>query len=211
MAYDGVLAALRGTVVPNEIIVIDNSGDGSGAHHLKPLIDKFTNVFIWPQERNLGVAGSWNKFHDTIQNDYIIIANDDVTVHPYSIEYLLQATNKHPNEVLFSGSSSSGNAFSFFLLKQEGYKKIGGFDTAFYPAYYEDNDYVIRANLLGYNLIALDYVTYDHKPSSTLARYSAAEMETHHHNFQRNTRYFVSKWGGLPNAITYKEPFGGEI
>src|SRR5215216_254441 len=141
LAYDGVLAALRGTLVPEQIIVIDNSGDGSGTLYLTPLTKKFSNVYIWPQQRNLGVAGSWNMFHDQLQKDYIVIANDDVKIQPYTLEHLVTASKERNDQVLFSGANDSGNAFSLFLLKAQGYKKIGPFDTRFYPAYFEDNDY----------------------------------------------------------------------
>ena len=210
LAYNGVLAALRGTVVPDKIIVIDNSGTGAAALHLQPLAEKFSNVFIWPQTRNLGVAGAWNKFHDEIGEDNIIIANDDVSVHPYTIEKLLEMADALPDQVLFAGESR-WNAFSLFLLRKVGYEKIGGFDTNFYPAYYEDNDFVYRARLLGYGLITSPEATYDHIPSSTLARYSLQEKEVHHNTFRRNTQYYMSKWGGLPTKETYNEPFGGVI
>ena len=210
-AYDGVLAALRGTIVPHKVIVIDNSGVGTGAAHLQPLTEKFANVFIWPQTRNLGVAGAWNKFHDEIKDDYVVIANDDVAVHPHTLERLLATVEQNPKEVLFAGSGNSGNAFSLFLLLRAGYEKIGGFDTNFYPAYYEDNDYALRANLLGYTLTFASDATYDHVGSSTIKRYTPQEMEMHHNTFRRNTQYFISKWGGLPGETKYTEPFGGVI
>ena len=211
LAYEGILAALKGTLVPDQIIVIDNSGDGSGTRFLTPLVKDLSNVFIWPQIRNLGVAASWNMFHDNIATDDIIIANDDVQVHPYTLEHLVTMSKKQTDQVIFTGASASGNAFSLFLLKQHGYKIIGGFDTKFYPAYFEDNDYDIRAKLLGYELVTVSEATFDHVGSSTMARYSPQEMELHHYNFRRNQNYFISKWGGLPGNTTYNEPFGGVL
>ncbi len=210
LAYNGILAVLKGTIVPNKVIVIDNSGTGEAARYLHQLTELYSNVFIWPQTRNLGVAGSWNKFHDELCADNIIIANDDVSVHPHTIEKLLAMADANPSQVLFAGESR-WNAFSLFLLKRAGYEKIGGFDTNFYPAYYEDNDYVRRAHLLGYQLMTSAEATYDHIPSSTLARYTLQEKEIHHNNFRRNTSYYMSKWGGLPTKEIYNEPFGGVI
>ncbi len=43
---------------------------------------------------------------------------------------------------------SNGNAFSAFVVTRAGYGALGSFDENFYPAYYEDCDYIRRARLL---------------------------------------------------------------
>jgi len=211
LAYNGIIAALNGSIAPDQIIVIDNSGTAAAAQYLQPLLTLYKNVFVWPQTHNIGVAASWNLFHETLGIDDIIIANDDVSVHHDTIKHLVTTARETPDQVLFAGSGTSGNAFSLFLLKQAGYKKIGPFDTHFYPAYFEDNDYDWRARLLGYQLTLVPEATYDHVGSSTLARYTQAEMDAHHNSFRRNHSYFMSKWGDEPGKTLYTEPFGGII
>jgi len=206
LAYDSVLAALRSTLVPDQIIIADNSTDGSGAAYLQSLVEKFNNVHIWPQTVN-NLARTWNLFHTEIQSDYIIIANDDIQVDPYTIERLVSASEQKPNEILFAGDGLSGNAFSLFLLTHYGFNRVGKFDEHFDPAYFEDNDYARRALLLGYHINFVSGATYSHVGSSTLKRYTWQEMEKHHNAFRANEAYYIRKWGGKPHEEVFETEF----
>lgn len=207
LAYLSVLAVLRGTYVPDQIIIIDNSSDGAGTLYLTPLTHKFSNVFILPQMHNMGVAASWNIAMTTINTDYMIIANDDIEVEPYTIERLVEAAIKTPNEVFFSGDGSMANAFSLFLLTQRGYKAVGPFDEVFYPAYFEDGDYARRMMLKGYVINKVAGATYSHVGSSTIRRYTQTEMQAHHESFRGNQAYYIRKWGGLPQQEEFTTIF----
>ncbi len=206
-AYNGVLAALRSTLPPDQIAIIDNSGNGSGAEHLMPLTQKFSNVYIWPQTYNIGVAKSWNTFFNHYQDDYVIIANDDVEVEPYTIERMVTAAETNKRDIFFSGDGESGNAFSLFLLKKAGYDLIGAFDEKFYPAYFEDNDYARRMLLKGYRIIPVSGATYAHVGSSTIKRYTPQEWDVHHNAHRANERYYIVKWGGMPHNEQFETPF----
>jgi GT2 family glycosyltransferase len=203
---ESIDAVMNGSFVPDQVIIIDNSPDASGTSFLLPLTHRYTNVYIWPQGKNLGVAASWNLFHTQIEKDYIIIANDDIRVHTDTIKDLVTAAET-TDKPLLVGSGMSGNAFSLFLLKQWAFHKIGPFDERFYPAYYEDNDYVYRAYLLGLGITVIDSATYDHVGSSTLRKYTQQEMEAHHNAFRGNQSYYLSKWGGLPTQEVYTVEF----
>lgn len=207
LAYESVLAVLRGTRVPDKIIIADNTGNGSGTQYLKPLTEKFANVYIWPQTYNIGVSKSWNLFHQQIADDYIIIANDDIQVDPYTIEKIVDAADSNPRDILFTGDGESGNAFSLFLLTQRGYNLIGAFDEKFSPAYFEDNDYARRMFLKGYYIVPVKGATYRHEGSSTLKRFTPQEWEVHHNSHRANERYYIAKWGGLPHNEYYDTPF----
>lgn len=207
LAFKGVLAAMRGTVQPSSIILIDNSGDGSGTKYLEPLVKKYPSVYIWPQTYNLGVARSWNYAFKQLRSDYIINANDDVEVEPRTIEYLIEAAKSNPKQIFFSGDGNSGNAFSLFLLTHAGYELIGDFDERFYPAYFEDNDYARRMLLKGYRIMPVMGATYFHEGSSTLKRYTPEEMSNHHTAFRANEAYYRSKWGGMPGVEEFTTEF----
>jgi len=205
----GIIAALTGSLVPDEIVVIDNSGDGSGTVALQHLASLYPKVYMWPQSYNLGVAASWNKFHTEIKRDFIIIANDDVAVHYNTIEAMYLAAKANQDEPMVYGNGASGNAYSLFMLRKWAFDKIGPFDERFYPAYFEDNDYAYRLKLAGYTgqFHAHD-ATYDHVGSSTLKKYSEHEMTAHHHRFRNNREYYITKWGGVPGEEKYTTPFG---
>lgn len=207
LAYESVLAALRGTLVPDQIIIIDNSGNGSGTEYLKPLTEKFSNVFIWPQTYNLGVARSWNTFHRNIADDYIVIANDDIQVHPYTLEKIVDAAIANPTQIFFCGDGNYGNAYSLFLLTKYGFEAIGDFDEHYYPAYFEDRDHHYRMTLKGYKLNFITGAGYDHVGSSTIKRYTPQEMEVHHNSFRANAAYYIQKWGGNPHEELFETEF----
>lgn len=207
---EGIHTVQQGSLRPTDIIICDNSGDGSGTNALHTLTQQYTNVYIWPQNRNIGVAAAWNKFM-ALDQDYVIIANDDIKVHHDSIEKLISAADTHPDDVLFTSAGLAGNAYSFFLLKQKGYKAIGMFDERFYPAYFEDNDYDYRRRLLGYTFVLIPDLTLDHVGSSTLKKYTQDELQQHHYAFNRNNIYYQNKWGGNPGVEKYTTPFGVDI
>lgn len=201
-----VKTAMSGTMKPTRVIIIDNSDNNIATDYLTPLLEEYP-VTYWKQSRNIGVAPAWNKFM-ALGIDYTVIANDDVFVHPYTLEYLVDAANNNSREVFFCGSSSSGNAYSLFLLKQRGYKLIGRFDESFKFAYYEDNDHKYRMDLLGFSVVMLADATYDHIGSATLKHYSPERMNQHHRDFIANQRYYIDKWGGMPTVEIYKTEFG---
>lgn len=207
-AREGVLAALKGSIVPSKIIIIDNSGDESGTAALQDLTE-IENVFIWPQTYNLGVARSWNEFHRVLDRDFTIIANDDVAVHYGTLEAMYLEAKRQPETPIIFGNGASGNAYSLFMLRRWAFGKIGEFDERFYPAYFEDNDYAYRLKLAGYlEQVHAHDATYDHVGSSTLKRYSPSEQATHHNRFRNNREYYKTKWGGVPGEEVYLEPFG---
>lgn len=207
----GIEAAMSGSIKPDQIIVIDNSGNGAGADYLYPLYEKYKgSLIIWPQTYNIGVAKAWNLFLKTIDQNYIIIANDDVAVHEHTLAHFKIVARQNKRAML-TAEGMLGNAYSLFLLPQAIYREIGEFDERFSPAYFEDNDYDYRRRLLGIDFISVTGATYSHDVSSTLKRYSPEEMNNHHNNFRRNQAYYISKWGGLPGNELYQESFGGEI
>ena len=206
-----VKSLLYGSIIPDNIVIIDNSGDGSGAIALQELTDN-KRVIIWPQTYNLGVAASWNKFMRELAQDYVIIGNDDVFVHTDTIKILVDTAEKRQDAPLIYSDNNSGNAYSLFLLKQWGFEAIGPFDEHFYPGYFEDNDYERRRELAGFPVVHAHGATFDHIGSSTIKKYSQAEMDRHHHLFRANEQYFRAKWGGAPGtANLYKVPFDGLI
>lgn len=151
---------------------------------------------------NLGVSGAWNLFcRESILNktDVAIIANDDIIVYEQGISRLLDAVRAAPNSI---AAYSGKNAFSLFALPLAVYKRVGGFDEGFWPAYFEDNDYVYRMKLLGMSLVLLENQEYFHKGSATMNSYSPSRLEQHHNQFRQNERYYIQKWGGLPGNET---------
>lgn len=76
------------------------------------------------------------------------------------------------------------------VVRREAIEKIGGFDEAFSPWGFEDDDYSLRLRLAGYrSRVALDvFVYHDHY-------HDAAKEQRHADLLRRNWERFATKWG----------------
>jgi GT2 family glycosyltransferase len=120
-----------------DIYIIDNGQQNISLSH--------PNIHIYEQEHNIGVAASWNKLCKIVfkKHDYILLLNDDVYLG-YGTECVNDAIQKYPNKIVQSFIS-----WSVILLSKYMYNYIGDFDETFYPAYYEDSDYLYRMKIKG--------------------------------------------------------------
>lgn len=195
------------SLVPDQFVVIDNSGIGSAIDVLKPLTDVYSKVQVLVRQQNI-LAGAWNDLMQLWDDDYIIIANDDVTPHPQSIEALVTLARDNPDYAMVNGSGHSGNSYSFFLLRKWAYQLVGAFDENFKPAYYEDNDYDYRlVKLLNLKRVESSDATFDHIVSATMKAMTEEQKARHHVNFAATQAYYVRKWGGLPTNEQFTTPF----
>lgn len=213
-AEKAVLSVLEGSLVPDQILVVDNSEIGAGYVYLKHLTEKYTNVHIIPRTVNI-LSGAWNDIMTTFPDDYVIIANDDVMPHKHSVEALVNAALDRPDVAMWNGSGDQtqgvgGNSYSFFLLRKWAYAQVGPFDQRFKPAYFEDNDYDYRLRVLaGLIREEVSNATFDHVGSATVKAMTRQQRELGHINFRKLARLYESKWGGSPGQERYKVPFAG--
>jgi GT2 family glycosyltransferase len=210
LCVKSIAAVLRGSFIPDRIIVKDDSGEGAALPALLEFSEKndFPIDIIVSPSRD-GVAASWNRLvKESGEADYIIIANDDIEVQPDTLQKMVDAATAS-EEIFFYADARMGNAFSLFLIKRAGYEKIGPFNEHFYPAYFEDNDYSWRLRLAGHQLVSVYGAMYAHVGSSTLARYTPDEMAKHHSDFQRNELLYTRMWGGRAGNEHYTAPFNG--
>lgn len=212
-----IASAMAGTVVPDRIVVVDNSCGkcpciGSDVDH-PLLVNESVNhttlacgvEYIVPAY-NLGVAASWNRIAQACNpSDRLIISNDDILFAPDTIERLLAKAESQPAAGTIS--AIDGQKFSLFYLNRRAYEAVGPFDEAFYPGYFEDNDYVQRMAMANYQAIsAVSSVT--HGGSQTRAAMDAQALARSHDQFRKNAVYFLAKWGNPPHeGALYEVPF----
>lgn len=179
---------------PNtDIHIVDNG---------KQEINGWGYVRVHPQEVNLGVAGSWNYLCDEIfkDNDYALIVNDDV-----ELGYGIGEVAELLKSVKFGFIQSELN-FSVFLISKEFYKEVGRFDELFYPAYYEDSDYLYRMSLLKRTRgISKKLNPINPRVSQTYEK--APELVNK--SLVANRERYIKKWGGLPLMEKFVIPFDG--
>lgn len=155
--------------------------------------------------KNIGVAASWNLLANSAFKDheYVIILNDDVILdsNVAMIDLLL---NEDPADIYLCESEPGYTGFTSFILPKKTFNYIGGFDETFYPAYYEDNDYLYRLKLE----MCQVKITSVLNPKEmfrfgTLKKDSGIDIR-----MQFNRNHYIKKWGGMPGKECVIEPFG---
>lgn len=96
-------------------------------------------------------------------------------------------------------------------------ERVGLFDEwTFFPAYYEDNDFVRRMVLQGIGREFIPIEVYHGESAGpehgsltirSSEQYSVANSRT----FNENQRRYVEKWGGLPENETYSTPWNKDV
>jgi GT2 family glycosyltransferase len=179
--YDLLERMLDSVDVPVEhLLIIDN---GLGTDTLE-LSDKFAKVTHLRMPANLGVSGSWNLGIKSFPyaHRWFIVSND-VVFRSGALEKLAKACR---DEITLTADAPHWQAFA---LGDEAVNDIGLFDESLFPAYFEDNDYMRRAQFAGVNIRKLD-IDLHHDNSSTIkSGYQSKNAKT----FSANQRYYQSK------------------
>jgi GT2 family glycosyltransferase len=178
--YDLLQKMLDSVDVPvDHLLVIDN---GTGAE--LSFSDNFAKVTVLDMPANQGVAGSWNlgiKSFPYAQRWFIV--SNDVVFGSGALEELATARR---DEITLTGEAPHWQAF---VLGDEAVSDIGLFDESLFPAYFEDNDYMRRAEFVGVNIRRID-IKVTHANSSTI---KAGYMDKNAKTFATNDRYYQSK------------------
>ncbi|MBV9122748.1 MAG: hypothetical protein JO112_05290 [Planctomycetes bacterium] len=180
---------LEGTCRPRLVFVIDNGGGFTSS-------DPRVRVLHPPE--NLGVARSWNLLHKLTAPYPLLISNDDIALGPDACATALATPG--PLVVLCG--------WACFLQREECWRAVGEYDENFWPAYFEDNDYHYRMQLLGLNYRVPAGGAVRHQGSATLRELSEGQRQALACRFEANRAYYLRKWGGLPGSERFRLPFG---
>lgn len=180
----------RSRVQPDGVFIIDNGNSPEKLEIALDGVDLDGDIVVWPSERPLGVAASWNWFIMTVPEDRII-ANDDVLFAPESLETLTDT-----NADL---AWAAGCGFSCFLIRDSCVKKIGLFDETISPGYgyYEDEDYLQRLDGRGTRAPSAKAKNIEcgvvHLKSQSLPT-DIVGMQEHHRRFKIAQQNYIRKW-----------------
>ena len=177
-----------------EIYVIDN-----GKQDLS-FLNVFPNIYVHEEEQNLGVAGSWNKLCKKIfeKHSHALILNDDVY-----LGYGTETVNKVIEKYQFS-LVQSFVSWSVILISKYMYDYIGDFDETFYPAYYEDSDYLYRMKLKG---IRQDVEAELNPQTVRISMTQEKDPDLVNASMQENRLRYIEKWGNSPLLETFITPY----
>jgi GT2 family glycosyltransferase len=140
------------------LVVIDNSGrgivGGSGP---------WERMTVLPMPANLGVAASWNlAVRLAHKHPWVLVASDDMWWPAGVLQDLVGVASEET--LVLSGNFPHWQAFT---LGMGVVHKVGLFDEGYYPAYFEDVEYVRRMGRKG--LVPVMGPETFHDNSSTLA------------------------------------------
>lgn len=191
-------AILTGSVVPDAIYVLDNSG-GKWEGHSSAIVKTIVPPY------NLGCSRSYNLLLNLSQPVPMIIMSDDIVIGHNTLEKMLGC----PSGYVVADQS---RAMMAFLIRPEVWSGLGQFDEVFWPIYHDDNDYFRRAELASVPISCPSSDGFfDNGPSATKQVLSKSEEREWDRLFDFCRLYYLDKWGGLPYQESYREPFGGDI
>jgi len=167
-----------------DVIIIDNGGECSDRLLKKhPFVER-GHILRMPS--NLGVAASWNLGIKLLPHaDRWFFASNDMVYLPGALQRLSEARR---DEITVSDMFPFWHTFS---LGEEVVRRVGLFDEALYPAYFEDNDYERRAKHLGVTIRSV-FIPTEHENSSTI-RSSIEFGEKNAESFRANSIYYNNK------------------
>lgn len=177
-----------------EIHIIDN-----GKQDLS-FLNVFPNVIVYEQDQNIGVAASWNKLCKIIfeKHNHALIINDDVYLG-YNTDVVNSVIEKYEYSLVQSYVS-----WSVILMSKYMYDYIGDFDEIFYPAYYEDSDYLYRMKLKG---IRQDVEAELNPQTVRISMTQERDPELVNASMQANRLRYIEKWGNSPLLETFLTPY----
>jgi GT2 family glycosyltransferase len=221
--FAATLAAIRAsTIKPAFVLVVDNGDvpleigedEWPSSFHEYPLV-------VSRPEQNIGCAGAWNQICSLTRETgrSVITLNADCTVPPDAFEKMLAV----PAPTLLCAFG-----FGCFRLDAEIYERVGPFDEAYYPVYWEDADYRYRCKLAGVPLIEWPFVEAE-RTSFGRARYTTGFEHGWRHEdgrgyqgwtddklvwfydcWNKNRERYIAKWGGEVGEEKFTQPFDGK-
>jgi len=175
-----------------KIFILDN-----GNQNIK---SRKNNFEIIKSKENLGVARSWNKLCSEIfkEHDYALILNDDIQI---------DLEQKPLNNFLINKDFDLIKCLdifhlSCFALTKACFNKLK-FDEAFYPAYFEDKDYLYRMKLKKLKILIHDYIN----PCVFSNSATIEKDPSINKNFFSLQHFYMKKWGNLPGKELFRTPF----
>lgn len=163
--------------------------------------------WAWTGEgRNIGVAAAWNvamRWASTHGFRFVALVSQSYEVDG-GTEALAAALEEHGD---WRGLLNSTVGFHGCVWSVRLWEEVGGFDERFWPAYYEDTDWLRRLSLAGLHTAEnpMRRAEVPGRCPHALAFRAGVMTEK---DYSRCGALYVEKWGGPPGAETCAEMRG---
>lgn len=184
-----------------ELLVVDNTRLGLNPDYVR---DHLPGVAIYrdPDGHNLGVARSWNVGARAVLDrglDYLVLLSSVVQFGP-----ILHCTWRSQMETFWGERviEAEGHSWHLIALHRTVLEGVGLFDSNFYPAYVEAEDYSFRMRQLGWEggwtRVWVNALSQGHGLHVPLVSCPWGPLGA----------YRAAKWGGGKHEETFTLPFG---
>ena len=164
------------------LLIIDN---GAALEDIE-VNDHIQEVSVLKMPSNQGVAGSWNLGIKCLPFEPVWFFSSADTV--YREGALAKLSEAKSDKVTLAADFPHWQSFA---IGEEVVRKIGLFDESIYPIYFEDNDYMRRAELAGIEIEKIE-IPLAHDNSSTINSDNNYKVQNNR-TFASNQHYFESK------------------
>ena len=202
-------------------------------HHLRfygrvsKLEDQYGDILTYfdhvvKNDENI-LSRSWNQGTEKALKDgcdYVILPNLDIKLFDDTIDNLVKFA-QNDDSVMWSGRCLNTGAtypqgdfivnsytvydnFSFFMINDRLFDRVGKFDEKFIPCYGEDVDIQYRMELAGekHTCVAdARFIHYGQTTANNSPDWIGKSPQDQAHE------YFEKKWGGFPREHKFKTPF----
>lgn len=184
------------------VIFIDNSDDGS-------CVAAVSRPFKYSvrMNRNAGVAASWNLgVHEALLlgADFVTLCSAAVRFEPDGGAALCRTADLASENEQWPYGFESMMGWKCITLGADTFGQVGFFDENFYPAYFEDNDYIWRMRCAGIlepagtsrstrKIPWVGALKYEVTEDAHALKHAGVKVD-----FASLEKYYVSKWGGPP-------------
>lgn len=156
----------------------------------------------WICSREYKVKDLCNKYPEARES----FSGDKYIINDFSRKPWNLALGEMSKDICIDAAGLS-DVHNMALFKKSVFDKIGYIDVNFYPAYYEDNDYVRRAIKAKIDSCTIGNSIYFHFWSRTIHQGKDGSTSK---QFDNNKFFYMAKWGGDFLSERFDEPFGGK-
>ena len=200
---DRMIASVDHTI--DHLFVVDNGR--TGWHPWPAYEARVGSVHvIEPASTGMGYGGAINHGITSFPGMrwWMWASNDVVFEQGYLNDVVAEMEDSKEALILTGG-------FTWAAINRAAVERVGLIDEwAFYPIYFDDNDYHYRCILAGvdWREAVGGWRHGDDKGiGSVTIRSDPALLERNHQTFEANKAAYIDKWGGLPGAERYTSPW----
>ncbi|MFA6518435.1 MAG: glycosyltransferase family 2 protein [Candidatus Shapirobacteria bacterium] len=200
-----LLIVIKNSPEVSEFIVADDASTDSSIAYLKKIKKRYPQLRILTTPHNLGFSANSNRAVRLAKGDLVVLLNNDISPHPGFLKASLkhfsdskvlgvgfcELGNENWAKIFWSGGyiqHESGSPVDKphptawvsgggCIVRRQCFLKLGGFDPAFEPFYYEDADLGLRTWEQGYKLIWEPKSIIEHRHESTMSRFPKRHLD----------------------------------